>query len=140
LNTQYEGRIHIIEAPVWNKSDVSLSYDDRGPASQVGEPGKYDGTIKTISIDDLVAKYHLVSVDFIKMDIEGAEMSALKGAEETIKRFKPKLAISVYHKPDDMIVIPEYIRSLNAGYKFYLDYYTIVGHEIVLYAINKNAK
>jgi len=140
LNVKYEDRIHIVEAPLWNKSDVSLSYNDRGPASQVGEPGKYGGNTRTLSIDDLVANNHLDSVDFIKMDIEGAEMPALRGAEETIKRFKPKLAISVYHKPDDMVVIPEYIRSLNADYQFYLDYYTIVGYEIILYAIDSRAQ
>lgn len=140
LNPQYQDRIHVVETPVWNESDIPMSYDDRGPASQIGEPGKYAGSTKTLSIDDLVVKYHLESVDFIKMDIEGAEMPALKGAENTIKRFKPKLAISVYHKPDDMIVIPDYIRSLNANYEFYLDYYTVVGHEIILYAIDRNAK
>jgi len=140
LNTQYQDYIHIVEAPVWSESSIPLSYDDRGPASQVADIGKYKGNTKTLSIDDLVKERDLDSVDFIKMDIEGAEMAALKGAEKTIKRFKPKLAISVYHKQDDMIVIPEYIHSLNSNYKFYLDYYTIVGHEIMLYAIDDNEK
>jgi len=139
LNPQYKDQIHVVDAPVWSESGVVLSYDDRGPASQVADAGKYQSETETLSIDDLVIERGLDSVDFIKMDIEGAEMPALKGAEKSIKRFKPKLAISVYHKPDDMIVIPDYIRSLNPDYEFYLDYYTIVGHEIVLYAIDKYA-
>jgi len=139
LNPNLKEQIQIVKRPVWSESKVPLSYDDRGPASQVAEPKKYEGKTKTLSIDDLVKEQNIETVDFIKMDIEGAEMPALKGAVESIKRFKPKLAISVYHKPDDMIVIPEFIRSLNPGYKFYLDYYTIVGHEVMLYAIDENA-
>jgi len=139
LNPLLKEEIHIVTSPLWSESNIPLSYDDRGPASQVAEAGKFKGNTRTLSIDDLVKEQGLESVDFIKMDIEGAEMPALQGASETIRKFRPKLAISVYHKSDDMIVIPEFIRSLNSDYKFYLDYYTIVGHEIMLYAIDKNA-
>lgn len=139
LNPHYEKNITLVDKAVWETSGVDLSFDDRGPASRVGELGQYQGNTQTLSIDDLVASENLSHVDFIKMDIEGAELYALKGASETIRRFKPKLAISVYHKPDDMIVIPEYIQSLNPDYRFYLDYYTIIGDEIVLYAIDKSS-
>ena len=74
------------------------------------------------------------------MDIEGAELSALKGAADTIRKHKPKLAISVYHKPDDLALIPVYIQSLNENYRLYLDYYTIFGDEIILYAIDEHGK
>jgi FkbM family methyltransferase len=140
LNPHYEKNITLIEKAVWETSCVNLSFDDRGPASRVGEFSQYPSTTQTLSIDDLVASENLSRVDFIKMDIEGAELSALKGAYKTIKRFKPKLAISVYHKLDDMIIIPEYIHSLNPDYQFYLDYYTIIGDEVVLYAVNNNAE
>ncbi|WPR71618.1 FkbM family methyltransferase [Flavobacterium sp. NG2] len=72
---------------------------------------------------------------FIKMDIEGAEMEALKGAEETIKKYKPKLAICAYHKPTDLILIPQYIKLLNPDYKFYLRQHLHITQELVLYAI-----
>lgn len=139
LNPHYEKNINLLEKAVWETSNVNLSFDDRGPASRVGKIGQYKGNTQTLSIDDLVTSENLSQVDFIKMDIEGAELYALKGASETIRKFKPKLAISVYHKPDDMIVIPEYIQSLNPDYQFYLDYYTIIGDEIVLYAIDKSS-
>jgi FkbM family methyltransferase len=74
-------------------------------------------------------------VSLIKMDVEGSELEALKGAERVIRRFKPKLMICVYHKPEDIIEIPKYIESLNLGYKFYLRHYCSDMNESVLYAI-----
>lgn len=73
-------------------------------------------------------------VTFIKMDIEGSELAALHGAEKIIKDQRPKLAISVYHKPEDMIEIPEYLMSLDVDYQFYLRHYSLFGTETVLYA------
>ena len=74
------------------------------------------------------------SVDFIKMDIEGAESEALEGAKQTIRAFHPKLAISVYHKLDDFWTIPKYIDQLGMGYRFYLRHFTIHREETVLFA------
>jgi len=69
------------------------------------------------------------------MDIEGSELEALKGAEETIKKYHPVLAISAYHKPEDIVELPAYIRSIDPEYKFYLRSYHLEFTEIVLYAI-----
>lgn len=73
--------------------------------------------------------------DFIKMDIEGAEYRALVGAEHTIRTFKPQLAISIYHRPEDMWRLPEIILKFNPEYKLFLRHYTIKLNETVLYAI-----
>jgi hypothetical protein len=109
-------------------------FKDRGPSTNLEfERESVDGA-ETISIDDYVARQGLTRVDFIKMDIEGAEDAALSGAAETIRRFRPKLAISAYHKPDDMIVLPRRIRSILPAYSFYLEHYTIHQEETVLYA------
>lgn len=69
------------------------------------------------------------------MDIEGSEMEALKGAENTIGKYKPRLAICVYHKPEDIIEIPLKILELNPEYKLYLRHYSYIHTETVLYAI-----
>ena len=90
-----------------------------------------DIEVKVIRLDDFF-KTHEVPT-FIKMDIEGAEMSALRGCAETIKKYKPKLAICVYHKPEDIFEIPEYILSLNPDYKLWLRHYTNLVNETVLY-------
>jgi hypothetical protein len=74
------------------------------------------------------------SVDFIKMDIEGAELPALKGAVETIKKFKPQLAIAIYHNMEDFTAIPKWIKGLGLGYQLYLGHYTIHGEETVIFA------
>ena len=90
--------------------------------------------IRTTTIDHEVSHRRIPKVDFIKMDIEGAELTALRGAAETIRRFRPKLAICVYHKPEDLVEIPRFITSLNAGYAFYLKHHSPVLNETVLYA------
>ena len=90
-------------------------------------------TIQVDSIDDIVKNNR---VDFIKMDIEGAELNALKGAAKTIVRDHPILAVCVYHKREDLLEIPNYIHSLYEGYKFYIRAYGgPYSIEIVLFCV-----
>jgi hypothetical protein len=75
------------------------------------------------------------------MDVEGTELDVLKGAADTIKKYRPKLAISIYHRPyRQLIDIPLFIMSLNLGYKFYMGHHDILEGEIVLYAIAESEK
>lgn len=74
-------------------------------------------------------------VTMIKMDIEGAELESLRGARETIRRDKPKLAICIYHKPEDMTEIPLYIKELVPEYRLYIRHYSNGNGETVLYAV-----
>ena len=68
------------------------------------------------------------------MDIEGAELPALRGATSVLQKFRPKLAISLYHSMDDFVDIPKYLNSLELGYEFYLSHGTIYHEETVLIA------
>ncbi len=73
-------------------------------------------------------------ITFIKMDIEGAEYDALRGASSIIKEQKPRLAISIYHKADHIVLIPELLLTIRPDYKFYIRHYSLLANEIVLYA------
>ena len=90
--------------------------------------------VPTTTIDEMAARHNVPRLDFIKMDIEGSELSALQGAETSIRRWQPKLAISLYHRPEDFFSIPLWIDSLGVGYRFFLDHYSIHSEETVLYA------
>ena len=75
------------------------------------------------------------SVSYIKMDIEGFELDALKGAKNVIQRCHPRLLICLYHKPEDLIDIPQYILELDPNYKFYIRLYSNTYMETLLYAL-----
>lgn len=88
--------------------------------------------VQTETIDNTIDE----EVTFIKMDIEGSELAALKGAENTIRRYTPNLAICIYHKCEDILEIPKYIMSLGLNYRYYLRHHTMSVDETVFYAIN----
>lgn len=136
FNPELKKRIQLIPNPVSNKSNQDIYFKDFGPGSQVKmEPFEQQtGQTKTISIDDFVFQNNIEKVDFIKMDIEGAEPIALEGAIETIKKFKPKLAIAIYHSMEDFVNIPTWILDLNLGYEIFLGHYTIHAEETVIFA------
>ena len=90
-----------------------------------------DTQIRITKLDTLLKNE---KVTFIKMDVEGAELESLKGAEEIIRTQKPKLAICVYHKPEDIITIPSLLLEYNPKYKFKIRHYTCFEWETVLYA------
>lgn len=69
------------------------------------------------------------------MDIEGAELEALYGAKRIISEQRPKLAISIYHRPEDIVELSHLIMKYNDSYKFYLRHHSIVSWDTVLYAI-----
>ncbi len=71
---------------------------------------------------------------FIKMDVEGAEMASLEGAEKLIKRNTPKLAICLYHRPEDLFDIPTYLKSIVPEYKFKIRHHGAFLYDTILYA------
>lgn len=108
----------------------TLSFSQMGSASSdIRENG--NTVISTMLIDEAVKE----PVTFIKMDVEGAELKSLIGACNTIRRDRPKLAISIYHKYEDMVQIPLYIKSLVPDYKLYVRHYSNNASETVLYAV-----
>lgn len=98
--------------------------------------------IHVVSIDDFVKEHNLERVDFIKMDIEGSERSALEGAQETIKRFVPMLAISIYHENGrDIIDVGHYmIKTFGHLYDFSVLQANIAWTETTMFAKKRQAK
>ena len=144
MNPDLKKRVDLIPHPVWSNAGEQVEILPNGPGTRI-EGGQVDKKnndyiFKTESIDHLLENGRIEKADFIKMDIEGAELNALKGAEQTIRRFKPKLAITVYHSLNDFWEIPEWLESLGLGYKFYLRHFTIHAEETVLFASARHLK
>ncbi len=136
LNPNLSPVIEKVEHPIGEKSGEQMYYTDFGPGSTVSfeRLSEKQGEVYTKSIDDLVLEKKLSKVNFIKLDIEGAELAALKGAEKTILKYKPKIAVALYHNIEDFKTIPQYLKSLLPDYNFYLSHCTIHSEETILFA------
>ena len=113
----------------WDKAETLRFDSNGGDSSRVSEEG--DTIVEARRIDDIVDG----EVTFIKMDIEGSESNAIEGARQTILKYHPRLAISVYHRPCDMVVIPRQILSIRKDYKIYVRHYTESFFETVMFFI-----
>lgn len=114
---------------LWDKVEILKFQDQNGESSTIGENGNI--YVPCITLDHIIFNH---KVDYLKMDIEGAEKQALHGAKNIIQNQTPDLAICVYHKPEDIFELPLLIDSWNLGYSFYLRQYGHCGFDLVLYA------
>jgi len=127
---------------VKNVTPLNIGLSDRegrmkivsgGSASFLAESeGEAEVTVTTI--DEFVRDNKLPKVDFIKMDVEGHEMNVLRGANETMRAFKPKMALSAYHRGDDLVTLPKLLITINEDYKFYLGHFAPSWTDTVLFA------
>lgn len=97
--------------------------------SKIDESG--DSIIQMDSIDNICENE---KVTYIKMDIEGSELEALRGARKVICRDKPRLGICIYHKPEDLLEIPMFIKKMVPEYKLYIRHHSPHYNETVIYA------
>lgn len=97
-----------------------------------GEVGETLVALEVTSVDNVLSGN---KATFIKMDIEGSELEALKGCRRTIEMYHPKLAVCVYHREEDIFEIPKFILECYQGYRFFLRHYAHSASETVLYAI-----
>jgi FkbM family methyltransferase len=102
------------------------------PGSRIQGDG--DVVIETISLDDYFRENNPNEL-FIKMDIEGAELEALKGSEITIKKYEPIIAVCIYHSYSDLIDIPFHFMENFPHYKLFIRHHAFNSWETVLYAI-----
>lgn len=131
ITEPYGDRITVLPKAAWNKcGQIGFVNMDGIMNSKVDMNGG-DTIVETAAVDEEV----LEDITYMKMDVEGAEMMALEGAKNQIIKNKPKLAISVYHKKEDIIDIPRYLLELRPDYKFYMRYHGWDGTDVVLYAV-----
>ena len=91
-------------------------------------------TVDVTTLDDVVLEHELTRVDFVKMDIEGGEVDALKGARKTILQYAPRLAVSAYHLARDLPDIVSLVRELRPDYRFFLSQKSPGLYETMLFA------
>ena len=102
-----------------------------GPGTAVGR-GE-DGSVPARTLDSLVPDGIVDRVDFIKLDIEGAEGAALRAVADAIARFRPRVAVAVYHGRDDLVDLPRLLAELAPGYAMALGHNPPHGEETVLF-------
>lgn len=137
--TECDGRLsqvgceyELYECAAWSKETTLYFHylENAGFGSAVRSDGEI--CVKADSIDN---KLNGRKATYIKYDVEGSELEALRGSVNTILTYRPKLAISIYHKPEDVIDIPVFLEGLDLGYRYYLRQYQTRMEETTLYAI-----
>lgn len=127
---------HVLHINVLAVSDISQEATGSvNDLNSISPGGLAIDSYSMTSLDDYVYKKKLSRVNVIKMDIEGAEMAALKGASQIIKEFKPRLAISAYHKNEDLWEIPHRLKTQNSDYKLFFGHHSPMEWESVFYAV-----
>ena len=106
------GNIDCINAGLWRKNDI-LNFGSNGTMTSKFDDSEKDSMIKVYSLDQFFQNRENQEVSIIKMDIEGAELDALAGAEKMIASAMPKLAICIYHKNEDIFSIPLFIKKIT---------------------------
>lgn len=138
LNPKYKGRVTLVERPLGAESNEKVYAVFNGPGTSISNVPLADAIeLTAITVDDFVKENNIDKIDFIKLDVEGSEEAVLRGASETIKRFRPKLAICGYHKKDDLLVLPKLIKEYLPEYSLYLEHHTTHNNETVIYAVAK---
>ena len=134
-NAHLSHGVRIVKKAIWSESGRAFDVAGSGANTHLVAAKHGTGSVNSDTIDDLVRRENIKRVDFIKMDIEGSELDALKGAEVTLRSDRPKLAISIYHRLEHFWLVPQYINSLGLGYQFFIDHFTIHAEETMLFAV-----
>jgi FkbM family methyltransferase len=133
-NPALKFRVQVHQEALWDVSGQRLSFAENGPATTLSEAATAGASASTRTIDDWARITGADRVDYIKLDVEGAEARCLRGAEQTIRRHRPKLAVALYHALTDFTELPRLIDRMAPDYRFHLGHYTIHEEETILFA------
>lgn len=122
----------LYERATWSDNATLRFFSAEGEAyaSRIRTDGTY--SVLADSIDNILKGR---KATYIKYDVEGSELESLRGSIKTIQKYRPKLAISLYHKPEDIIEIPDFLEDLHLDYRYYIRHYQTRMQESILYAI-----
>ncbi|OPY58760.1 MAG: hypothetical protein A4E55_00634 [Pelotomaculum sp. PtaU1.Bin035] len=113
------GKVVLVEKGVWSNygtMDLSLTESGVGHSLLNGIEAVGSASVEVVEIDSVVQSND--RINFIKMDIEGAERQALIGAKRVIDKDKPKMFICTYHLPDDPRAITDIVKKMRPDYRF----------------------
>jgi FkbM family methyltransferase len=128
-------RLEIHNKGAWHEHAVLHFQDGRAGSSRVSESEDAATQGTSVEVDTIDCILHGRRVTYVSMDIEGAERNALLGAEQSIKTWKPRVAVCVYHKREDLFDLALLLKSFVPEYSFFLRHYTDNQTETVLYAV-----
>jgi FkbM family methyltransferase len=128
LSSAQRGRLRIIDRALSDTSGaIPFSYDFGMMSRLCAEASS---TVSAVRLDDMA-----VSPTYLKIHVEGSELSVLAGAAETLKKYRPIIAVTVYHNRDGLWRIPCYLMKLVDSYHFLFRLHTWCGTGAVLYGI-----
>lgn len=128
--------IKCINSGAWSEN-TTLLFDASGNRNAgIISKGNIVSKIKEVSVVSVDSVLDGAMVDYIKYDVEGSEKEALLGSAQTIKAHAPKLLVSLYHRSEDLFVLPELVKKLNPDYSLYLRRFAYIpAWDLNLYAI-----
>ncbi|MGI5870069.1 MAG: FkbM family methyltransferase [Kiritimatiellia bacterium] len=121
----------LVKAGVWSEAATLRFSSGKGAGSKVSD-GVGHASLEVKAIDEVP---ECEGATFIKMDVEGAELHALRGAARTIAKNRPVLAVSIYHSDEDMLAIPEYLMGTLERYVFHVRHHSLNWQDTVMYAV-----
>ena len=133
-NFSGEPRVHPIHAGIYSRGGSLKFRDDASRGAIFATDGEIEMPVTTI--DEVLGERRLT---YVKMNIEGAEIDALQGGRNTIRKWQPRLALSIYHRASDLWRIPQLVLELDPGYRLYLRQHDGGIIETVLYALPSHA-
>jgi FkbM family methyltransferase len=135
LNPELAERIVVVEEALWERSGERLTFAPAGQVTSVmRDAGDASLSTTTVTVDDFAEREGIDRVGFLKMDVEGAEPSVLRGAQGCLSEHAPKLAIAAYHRESDLAELPSAVAAARPDYRMLLGHFSPGEDETVLFA------
>ena len=131
-------KIELYNVGIWDKEDKGYCvYFGESDGTQIVSDAATNQNAQQCQLDALDHVLEGKRISVLKLDIEGAEINGLNGAKNIITRQKPKLAICLYHRPEDLWEIPCLIHEMNPAYKMIIKHHSMANFtDTVLYAVS----